>query len=33
MKSGIRAIDFMNHKVITVTPDMTVKEAAKLMNV
>jgi len=33
MKSGIRAIDFMNHKVVTVTPDMTVREAAKLMNV
>lgn len=33
MKSGIRAIDFMNHKVITVTQDMTVREAAKLMNI
>ncbi len=33
MKSGIRAIDFMNHKVVTVTPDMTIREAAKLMNV
>ncbi len=33
MKSGLRAIDFMSHKVVTVTPNMTVKEAAKLMNV
>jgi|TARA_Y100000310_G_scaffold339109_1_gene430775 CBS domain-containing protein len=32
MKSGLRAIDFMSHKVVTVTPDMTIKEAAKLMN-
>jgi CBS domain-containing protein len=33
MKSGLRAIDFMSHKVVTVTPNMTIKEAAKLMNV
>jgi len=32
MKSGLRAIDFMSHKVVTVTPNMTIKEAAKLMN-
>ena len=32
MKSGIRAIDIMNHNVVTCTPDMTVSEIAKLMN-
>jgi len=32
MKSGLRAIDLMNHKVITATKNMTISEAAKLMN-
>ena len=32
MKSGIRAIDIMNHNVVTCTQDMTISEVAKLMN-
>lgn len=32
MNSGIRAIDIMSHKVVTATQNMTIFEAAKLMN-
>jgi len=32
MTSGIRAIDIMSHKVVTANQNMTIFEAAKLMN-